>query len=312
MAQSAPERVIQPDWAGPVLFAPGEEPMRIPEQRFATVEGEWRVPFALPTINCSNRQEQEDGSSLWIAIDGWQSTFYAHSKGKDGKWHRSQASDILQAGSESDVPCYSGGPLGNYKTNAFFWIEWSGVRNIAVERGHRTLPIKAGDEIYVKIAAQTTGSHAWQRATLWLVNETTGFYLPARTFDSGCVDCGTPFHRPATLFGSTAEWITEATFYDYDNPKLPNTLDDFGDVKMTSALVTDSEGTSYAPGSPGAATPNVDWMTWNGVPLRQGGTLLACSRIEAASTVSFARAPYVIATPGQQGDLEPKPQNCAH
>ncbi len=51
-------------------------------------------------------------------------------------------------------------------------------------------------------------------------------------------------------------------------------------------------------------------MTWNGVPLDDDGTLLACSYINGARRATFDRAPYVIATPGQQGQLEPKPKNC--
>jgi hypothetical protein len=308
-APATPARVIQPDWAGAVLFAPGAQPLRIPRDRFSTVEGEWIVPHAKPTINCSNPHEQTDGSSLWIALDGWMSTFIAHQRRKNGSWHRYQSTDILQAGSESDVRCYRGA-AHPYATHAFFWIEWAGRRNIAVAPGERTLPLKAGDTIYVKIAAQTTGPDAWQRATLWLVDETTGYYLPARTFHSGCVDCGTPFQRPATLFGDTAEWITEATFYSSDNPAWPNTLDDFGSVVLTSAFATDQYGTTYSPGAPGAASPNIDWMTWNGVPLGEHGTLLASSRVVAPAAVRFTRAPYAIASPGQQGDLEPKPRSC--
>jgi hypothetical protein len=303
-------RVYQPDWAGPVLFAPNEKPLRIPVHRFHVVEGEWIVPKALPTINCSNRYEQEDGSSLWIAIDGWSATFEAHVRGKDGKWHTYPSTDILQAGSESDVPCYHGGQLSRYHTSAYFWIEWSGVKNIAVTRHHRNLLLHPGDKIYVRIDAQTTGPHAWREATLWLVNETTGRYLPPRTFHSGCVDCGTPFQRPATLFGNTAEWMVEATFYSADRKSLPNTLDNFGTVEMTGVSTTDQDGITYDLRQLHGAVPNIDWMTWNGVPLSQNGTLLACSTSDGSREATFARAPYVIATPGQQGDLEPKPKNC--
>jgi hypothetical protein len=303
-------RVIQPDWAGPVLFAPDAQPLKPPADRFSEIEGEWVVPFAKPTINCSNPDEQMDGSSLWIALDGWMATFEAHEKGRDGKYHTYWSTDILQAGSESDVRCYRGGPPHEYPTSAYFWIEWSGTRNIAVTKHSTDLTLKAGDTIWAKLAAETTGPHAWRRATLYLVNETTHRYLPARTFDSGCIDCGNPYQRPATLLGDTAEWMTEATFYDYADSKLPNTLDDFGKVTLTSASVTDQHGTTYEPGLPGAATPNIDWMTWQGTPLSQGGTLWACSAIVGKTTVTFSRAPYAIASPGQQGDLEPKPQNC--
>jgi hypothetical protein len=310
MQQLTPLRVFQPDWAGAVLFAPGAQPMRIPQYRFSEVEAEWTVPVAKPTINCSNRWEPSDGSSLWVGLDGWMSTFVAHAKGKDGKYHTYDSTDVLQAGSESDVACYSGGPIGNYPTSSYFWIEWAGTKNIAVRRNSRNLPVRAGDTIYVRIAAETKGPAAWQRATLWFVNETTGYYLPARTFHSGCVDCGTPYQRPATLFGDTVEWMAEATFYSAEKKSLPNTLDDFGNVAMAGAYATDQDGTLYSPEQPGAATANIDWMTWQGTPLAQGGTLLACSAIEGPSTVTVARAPYVIATPGQQGQLEPKPQRC--
>ncbi|MBV8530366.1 MAG: hypothetical protein JO104_03540 [Candidatus Eremiobacteraeota bacterium] len=303
-------RVYQPDWAGPVLFAPDERPLQIPVHRFHVVEGEWVVPKARPTINCSNRHEPEDGSSLWIALDGWSGTFKAHAQRKNGTWYTYDSTDILQAGSESDVPCYQGGPLRGYKTTAYFWIEWAGTKNIAVMRHSRNLPLKAGDTIYVRIAAATTGAHAWQQATLWFVDETTGTYLPARTFRSGCVDCGTPYQRPATLFGNTVEWITEATFYSSISSKLPNTLDDFGTVEMTRVRAVDDAGTSYDLRHPQGSIENVDWMTWNGVPLHHHGTLLACASISGPQAARFARAPYAIATPGDQGELKPKPKSC--
>jgi hypothetical protein len=303
-------RVYQPDWAGPVLFAPGQKPLRIPEHRFRVVEGEWTVPKAKPTINCSNPSEQEDGSSLWIAIDGWSATFKAHVKGKDGKWHTYPSTDILQAGTESDVPCYHGGPLSRYHTSAYFWIEWSGVRNIAVTRRHRNLTVAPGDTIRVRIEVETSGPRAWREATLTLVDTTTGYAVPPRTFESGCIDCGTPFSRPATLFGNTVEWITEATFYSAIQRSLPNTLDDFGTVEMTHVFATDQDGITYDLTHPQGALPNIDWMTWNGIPLSENGTLLACSSVAGAREATFARAPYVIATPGQQGELEPKPQHC--
>lgn len=304
-------RVYQPDWAGPVLFAPGEVSLRIPKHRFCAVEGEWTVPSAKPTINCSNRNEPVDGSSLWIAIDGWSGTFRAHQRGKDGKWHTYPSTDILQAGSESDVHCYHGGSPSGYKTTAYFWIEWSGVRNVRVTHRWRNLPLNAGDRIYVRIAAATTGVHAWQEATLWLVDETTGVAIAPRTFHSGCVDCGTPYSRPATLFGNTVEWITEATFYDADNPKWPNTLNDFGNVEMTHVDAIDQNGTTYDLAKPRGGVENVDWMTWNGLRLSQKGVLLACATIGGPTTTTFARAPYAIATPGDQGELKPRPKNCS-
>jgi hypothetical protein len=304
------KRVYQPDWAGPVLFTPGLVPMKIPQHRFASVEGEWTIPEALPTINCSNPKESIDGSSLWIAIDGWAATYIAHQK-VHGQWTTYRSSDILQAGTESDVHCYHGGPLSRYATKAFFWIEWGGYRDIAVEpHHHRDLTMTPGDTIDVRIDVATTGSDAWQEATLNLKDETTGFVLPPRTFHSGCVDCGTPYSRPAKLFGNTAEWITEATFYNYGQENLPNTLNDFGKVRMSNVVVRDQNGLAYSPGRPNGANPNIDWMTWNGKPLDNNGTLLACSTTVGSNAVTFTRAPYVIATPGQQGELEPKPQHC--
>jgi hypothetical protein len=303
----AVKRIYQPDWAGPVFFAPGQKPLKIPLHRFCSVEGEWIVPKARPTINCSNKWEQTDGSSLWIAIDGWSATFKAHQK-KDGKWQTYNSTDILQAGSESDVPCYHGGNPDDYPTHAYFWIEWAGTHNIRVVK-HRTLELHAGDLIDVRLVADTTGSHAWQRATLYLDNKTTGLHV-VRSFDSGCIDCGNPYQRPATLFGNTAEWIVEATFYSSDHRGLTNPLDDFGRVTMDRVTAIDDQGVTYDLTGGQGARRNIDWMTWNGVPLNEKGTLLACATIDDAHTATFARAPYVIATPGQQGKLEPKPQNC--
>ena len=51
-------------------------------------------------------------------------------KRKNGKWHTYPSTDILQAGSESDVPCYKGGPLEKYKTIRVFLDRVVGVRNI--------------------------------------------------------------------------------------------------------------------------------------------------------------------------------------
>ena len=164
----------------------------------------------------------------------------------------------------------------------------------------------------MRIAAQTSGPRAWREATLWFVNETTGHYLPPRTFNSGCIDCGTPFQRPATLYGNTAEWIVEATFYSADRSSLSNPLDDFGIVKMDNVFTTDQNGVTYDLTNAHGARRNVDWMTWNGVPLSAHGTLMACSYIDGPRQATFARAPYVIATPGRQGELEPKPKHCRH
>lgn len=304
------KRVYQSAWAGAVLFSPGAKNLRIPEHRFQVIEGEWVVPYVRPTINCSNRAEPTDGSSIWIGIDGWMATFKAHARGHNGTWHTYDSTDVLQAGTESDVPCYHGGPLKNYHTSAYFWIEWAGTKDIAVTRRHRDLPVHPGDRIDVRIEAADTGLHPWREATLWLVNETTKQDVGPRTFLSGCVDCGNPFRRPARLMGDTAEWVVESTFYSSIHASLPNTLNDFGSVRITKASVTDQDGLQYSPAQPNGAVPNVDWMTWNAVPLEQGGTLLACGYIDAHRAVTMARAPYVISTPGQQGDLEPKPQHC--
>ena len=200
------------------------------------------------------------------------------------------------------------GRSSKYRTTAYFWIEWSGVRNIRVTRHWRNLPLNPGDTIYVRIAATTTGPRAWQEATLWLVDETTGKAIQPRTFHSGCVDCGTPFSRPATLFGNTVEWITEATFYDADNPKWPNTLDDFGNVKMAHVDAVDQDGTIYDLAHSHGGVENVDWMTWNGLRLSEKGVLLACATVDAPREATFSRAPYVIATPGDQGKLKPQTQ----
>ena len=74
--------------------------------------------------------------------------------------------------------------------------------------------------------------------------------------------------------------------------------------------IPDQDGVTYDLTQSRAAIANVDWMTWNRVPPGQKGTLLACAMIDGPREVTFERAPYAIATPGQEGDLEPKPRRC--
>ncbi len=304
------KRIYQSGWAGGVLFGEGARPLRVPPHRFKTIEAEWIVPHAKPTINCSDPNESVDGSSIWIGIDGWMATFKAHERGRNGKWHTYDSTDVLQAGTESDVRCYRGGSLKNYRTSAYFWVEWAGTTDIRVTRRHRDLPIQPGDRVDVRISAASTGPDAWREATLWFVDETTKKAVPPITFHSGCVDCGNPYQRPATLLGDTAEWVAETTFYSSIRSSWPNTLDDFGKVELTKAVVTDVNGVRYSAAHPRGATANIDWMTWNGESLSNNGTLLACAYVHSPASVVLVRAPYAIATPGQQGDLEPKPKNC--
>jgi Peptidase A4 family len=170
-------------------------------------------------INCYFPPEQTDGSSIWIALDGWGLTL------NTAPW-----TDILQAGTETDVPC-SNGPAS--QSSAYFWIEWNGTKNIT------TWPVNVGDQIHVRIAATTTGPNAWQEATVYLDNLTTQ-QSRSITFHSGCLICGNP-PVPATLFGNTAEWVVETTFYSATDKCWLNTLNDFGIVQITNMSVTDNQ-----------------------------------------------------------------------
>jgi Peptidase A4 family len=295
---SSPNRVYQPGWAGYIIYAPGQVPLQIPQNRFQTIEADWTVPSAVPTINCDDKHEQTDGSSIWIGLDGWSSTF----TGPDG----SISSDVLQAGTETDVPCWNGISL---PATAYFWIEWDGTQNIPVTKGHQTLPLKPGDQIHVRITANTTKPSPWRRATVYFEDKTT-HQSYTTTFDSGCVICSGSHREWATLFGNTAEWVVETTFYSSGHSSWPNTLDNFGKVEVTNISVTDDQGITYTPGDPGAAGQEIDWMTWKGRPLADGDTLLACAAITGSRAMTLSRAPYKIVTPGHQGWLEPKPKNC--
>lgn len=297
-SEFSPHRVYQPGWAGYILYAPGQVPLQIPQNRFQTIEADWTVPSALPTINCDDKNEQTDGSSIWIGIDGWSSTF----TGPGG----SMSSDVLQAGTETDVPCWNGVSL---PATAYFWIEWAGKQNIPVTKGHQTLPLNPGDQVHVRIAAHITKPSPWRRATVYFEDKTT-HQSYTTTFDSGCVICTGPHREWATLFGNTAEWVVETTFYSSDNPSWPNTLDNFGKVEVTNISVTDDQGITYTPGDPGSASQEIDWMTWRGRSLEDKDTLLACAVITGPQNMTLSRAPYKIVDPGHQGWLEPKPQNC--
>ncbi|MGA8576778.1 MAG: hypothetical protein WB609_13975 [Candidatus Cybelea sp.] len=79
---------------------------------------------------------------------------------------------------------------------------------------------------------------------------------------------------------------------------------------MTHVDAVDQEGTMYDLSRPLGGVENIDWMTWNGVRLSRKGVLLACATIDGHNAVTFSRAPYAIATPGDQGELKPRPKNC--
>lgn len=281
----------QASWAGYILYTPGYQPAVEPQAPFQSIEAQWTVPSALPTINCDlDPPESSDGSSIWIGLDGWGQTLLTN------PW-----TDVLQAGTETDVPCWTGNPALN---TAYFWVEWDGKKNIV------KLPILVGDLVHVRIAATTTGANAWREATVYFddYTEQTSYMS---TFPAGCLICGkNPVQ--AQLFGNTAEWVAETTFYSAEDTKTtsyPNTLNDFGMVTVTDMSATDINGVVYTPGNPGQTTQEIDWMTVTGDPL-PNGTLLACAQIMGPQQLLLSRAPYQIVTPGQQNNLEPKPQTC--
>jgi peptidase A4-like protein len=297
-------------WAGYVLYPQGQVPLVPPSNPFTIIEGEWVVPNAAPTIDCSDLSEQTDGSSIWVALDGWSDTFRDPNGTAD--------TDILQAGTETDVPCWATDPpTGPQPATAYFWIEWDGLANIPVAPGKQTVPVPIGDTVHVRISVDTT---TWQQATVFFEDKTPGGQINqtyTTTFPSGCLApyyCGPKNGvRYATLFGNSAEWIVETTFYaTQQQPNLPNTLDNFGTVQMTKMSVTDINGNVYSPDSSLNAKQEIDWMSWtgNGDITATGNALLACAAVTAPHSMTLSRAPYTITYPGGQGRLEPKPQNC--
>ena len=303
-----PPRVYQTGWAGYVLYAPDEKPLVIPKKRFAEIEAEWIVPNALPTINCKNRNLlQVDGSSIWIGLDGWSATF-TEPNGRPN-------TDVLQAGTETQVPCEPGGNKSYNQT--YFWILWAGTSYIPVTPEHTLLNVNRGDLVDVRIVADTTGFFAWRRATVYFTDLTSGVSTTT-TFDSGCILCAPPPGRnpgplveeDATLFGNTAEWVVEISFNDFNNSKTPNTLNNFGKVQLTKMSVTDDKGNVYTPGNFRDARQEIDWMTTTGQSMDDGGTLLACAGISGVDSEILSRAPYQVVTPGQPSELPWAPGNC--
>jgi hypothetical protein len=341
--------VYQTGWAGYIFYAPGSLQSRTatPTTPFKTIEAEWIVPSAGPSINCdltgwfqnnngtwsNGVVVPQDGSSIWVGLDGWLS---------DGA--KGANTDILQAGTESTVDCWSAGPLP--AASADFWIEWDGTRNIP----HSDWPkpvVDIGDLIDVTITAKTDGDDAWQYATVTLENKTreqqTGQpALYTKSFPSGCLTentskCQIPH---ATLFGNTAEWVAEINFDEWQycpeqQPKgqpcpnllwAPNTLSnftdstsEFGTVPMSNISVTDINGNIYTPGTPGTAIPEIDWMTvtGKGPEVAQGqyeyaadNALLACATMTGPQSMLLARAPYSVVEVGDQGQIPYKPLTC--
>jgi hypothetical protein len=297
---SQPPIIYLNGWAGYILVPNPQTPAI----RFSTIEGEWVVPNALPTINCDFKKIQEDGSSLWIGMDGWSQT---------------NDNDVLQAGTETAVHCWDG--KGNPpRAAANFWIEWDGLKNIPVTKKHlMDLPIRIGDRVGVRIVADTSGPDAWQAATAYFQNLSTHKEF-ATHFHSGCiVEAKPPYkctRQDATLYGNAAEWVTEITFNNSGSGTRtwPNTLDDFGTVQMSTISVTDSNGNAYTPLSPGNTQQTLDWMSIHGNgtgTLGPKDTLLACAAISNGNDVVYSRAPYKLASPWDIGKLEPKPTNCS-
>jgi len=278
--------VYQNGWAGFILYAPDSlspngQP---PKERFKSIEAEWVVPNAAPSINCdltgwfeyggrwSNQVVvPQDGSSVWLGIDGW--------------IYEGERSDVLQAGSETVVNCWDGKALP--RAQASFWIEWAGTKNIPVDWPNHV--VRVGDRIHVTITAKTEGADAWQYATVTLENKTreqqTGHpHIYTKGFRSGCLTQNGQCTGHATLFGNTAEWVAEINFDEWQycperpsghscpNPQnAPNTLSNFdgsihkfGAVEVTEISVTDVDGNVYTSSGYGNATPEIDWMTWTG------------------------------------------------
>ena len=207
------------DWAGYILYAPNQVPEQIPDARFTTIEADWIVPDATATIDCSTDwpKEKIDGSSIWIGLDGWSDTYYDSPGGPPGV----QDTDILQAGTETDIHCYDG---NQHSSNAYFWIEWDGTANIPVAPGLDTVVVPVGDTVHVNIAVGTTGLEAWKHATVIFVDTLPNGQINqsyTTTFDSGCLYtwCGKVL-KFAYLFGNTAEWVVESTFYGGKNPDM--------------------------------------------------------------------------------------------
>jgi hypothetical protein len=314
VAQS-PTKKFQCCWAGYILYAPGQVPLQFPNTPFTTIEAEWVVPDATPTIDCSNPKEQLDGSSIWIGLDGWSYTY------NDAPPSGAADTDILQAGTETDIHCKDD---SHHNATAYFWIQWDGTASIPVTPGHVTVQVPIGDLVHVRIAVDTTTS-PWQQATVYFEDKSPGGATYTTTFHSGCLYtyCSPPHNlRFASLFGNTAEWVVESTFYaTQQDPGLPNTTNNFATTQMTQMSVTDINGTVYTPGNPGTNTkPELDWMSWlgPGYPLDydppdhpdKGNALLACAAVADAQTITLTRAPFDVVAPGHQGALEPKPLNC--
>jgi hypothetical protein len=346
---SAPTKVYLNGWAGYILYSPNSQPLKIPHNRFYTIGAEWVVPSAQPSINCDlmgwlntgTEWEKEvveplDGSSIWLGIDGWMSTYQAPNGSEYG--------DVLQAGTETNVNCWSGKPT-NQDCNgtlepacASFWIEWNGTANIPVNWPADA--VRVGDRIHVTISAKTDGPQAWRQAEVELFNITTARDYNSGWFDSGCLVvnnnnvCQNPPGR-GTLFGFTAEWVVETDFngvtYCTTDPKddgncpksdtkvSANSVSNFGTVQMTNMSVTDDHGNVYTPGNPGEAGQYIDWMTVTGNgPVTEkgsekyapGNALLACAAITGPQAITLTRAPYEITTLGEQGDIKYKPLSC--
>jgi hypothetical protein len=135
---------------------------------FYAIWGDFNVPIGEQQFGtCTGGTEY---SSVWVGMDGAPGA----------------ASDVVQAGTESDAACY-----GGYTTPTYYaWYEWYPAYTVEISN----FPVTAGQDVEVEVAM--SGSTT---AAVYMTNATTNQYV-AIAFDA---PAGTKF------VGNSAEWIVE-------------------------------------------------------------------------------------------------------
>ncbi len=160
-----------------------------------------------------------DYAAIWVGIDGYGSA------------------DVLQAGTDADAFCGSGGNATSYAA----WFEW--YPNYEVEISG--FPVTQGDDMFFEV---------------WNVSPTVGgvYLVDYNSNQSASFEIYAP---PGTaLVGNSAEWVVERPGVGDSEPPLANYIEDFFESGYSGNFLSQV----FEPGAPGAGMAMVPIVMLDG------------------------------------------------
>lgn len=137
---------------------------------FTKIVADYVVPRAV-NASCDGGT---DYAAAWVGLDGYSGI---------------GASDVFQAGTDSNATCSGGLSSENY----YAWYEWYPASEVPLDPA--TFPVSPGDDLYIVV---------------WSTSPTAGHasFTDLNTGDNAEDDFSPPVGT--TLYGNSAEWIVEA------------------------------------------------------------------------------------------------------